>query len=215
VESGLADDQNFPFEADRPDGRVVVRASGNADFALMLKERPYVDTYEDLLARRDFNIKMLDGALIQMIYEFQSDQLLRHRLAFFPSPSLLSFQDHPEIYETDTLYADILDRRVVAVPLRFDYDNRPLVAKSVAHPVSHLTLGQYANCRIAATGPLPPYYFVEFVLRSFYNTAARSLSKQLPKHGHVFLGSITKDELASVHVGVPCKSGQDGPGSGR
>ena len=39
-----------------------------------------------LLADRLYNIRMLDGALLQMCYRFQRDVVIEHRLGFFPSP---------------------------------------------------------------------------------------------------------------------------------
>lgn len=131
--------------------------------------------------------------------------LSRHRLAFLPAPDLLEFQNNPDLYLEDVMYADVVDLRVVTVPLRFDYDARAGVAKSVDHPASHLTLGQYSGCRIPATAGLTPYLFFEFVLRSFYNTALSSVSAALPVQAQRFSACITDDERRLVHLGIPAK----------
>ena len=41
------------------------------------------EIYEDLARERAYNVRMIDGALIQMMYEFVEARLRRHRLAFF------------------------------------------------------------------------------------------------------------------------------------
>jgi hypothetical protein len=205
VESGLADDQNLPFEAQRGPQTFVVHYSNAASFAPLLRDRPYSETYEEQRDERSYNVLMLDGALIQMVYEFENRGLRRCRLAFLPSPNLLEFQNNPELYMEERLYADVIDKRVVTVPLRFDYDGRPGVARPIDHPVSHLTLGQYSRCRIPTAAPITPYLFIEFILRSFYNSALENVSKQLPTQATRFAECIHSTERAVVHVGVPAR----------
>ncbi|WP_256385409.1 DUF2290 domain-containing protein [Parafrankia colletiae] len=149
------------------------------------------------------NVRMLDGALLQMTYEFTGLALTRSRLAFLPSPDLSEFQNNPDVYMEDVLFAEVVNRQVVAVPVRFDFDSRDGVASDILHPCSHVTLGQYKNCRIAATSPLTPGVFVEFILRSFYNTATNELSKRLPGLRHRFDRTITDQEVTLVHFAVP------------
>ena len=71
--------------------------------------------------RRLFNFKMIDGALVLMEYTFNKRELIHHRLCFFPSPDLLEYQSHEELYLEDDIYLDILSKQVVTVPLRFDF----------------------------------------------------------------------------------------------
>jgi hypothetical protein len=203
VEKGLADDQNYPFESQLGADTFVVQYPNTVPFSSMLKDQHYAETYREQLDARSYNIRMLDGALIQMVYELADGHLRRYRLAFLPSPDLLEFQRNPEMYLEEVLYADVVEKRAVTVPLRFDFDDRDGVASSVNHPTSHLTLGQYSGCRIAATAPITPYLFIEFLLRSFYNTAIHSISDQLPKGACRLESCITADEAALIHIGVP------------
>lgn len=138
-----------------------------------------------------------------MSYTFTDGDLTGGRLAFLPSPDLSEYQNDPEIYEQDMMFAEAVDRRVVTVPIRFDFDSRADVVVDVHHPKSHLTVGQYRNCRIAATSALTPGVFVEFILRSFYNTAAREHTAGLPLRGHRFDATITTAEAQQVHIGIP------------
>lgn len=210
VEVGLANDQNFAFWSDGPNSTKTVNFANMPAFAPMLKARPYSEMYFEQRESRAYNVRMLDGALIQMVYEFRHDGLERYRLAFLPAPDLQSFQNDPDLYIEDALFADVTDPRVVTVPLRFDFDAREGVSENVVHPKSHLTLGQYKNCRIAATAPLSPFLFAEFVLRSFYNTALEVVSKDLPPGSVRMDRCITVEEEALVHIGVPFNSPRPG-----
>jgi len=202
MECGLSDDENFPSTSQTAATRFTVTYP-NSSFSPLLKNTPYEDLYTHQLEARAFHAKMLDGALIQMSYEFSAGKIEKYRLAFLPSPNLLEFQNNAEIYMEDVLYSEVIDKQVVTVPIRFDYDDREGVARSLKHPKSHLTLGQYHNCRIAVTAPVTPYFFVEFLLRSFYNTAANLFAADLPFHGYDLDSCITAEESALIHVAVP------------
>ncbi len=203
IESGLADDQNLPVLSRKGRDEYEVSIAGFDSFAPILKNRPYQELHDELAYERGYNVKMLDGALIQMTYELADRSIRKSRLAFMPSPNLLDFQNNPEVYLEDAMYADVIDKRVVTVPLRFDFDIRPGVAQDTDHPVSHLTLGQYAHCRIATTAPLTPFLFVEFILRSFYKSALGSVTSSLPFHGFRLARCITVNEASLIHIGVP------------
>lgn len=201
VEEGFADDQNWPIR--RGTGRSAAISFPNAQLAAMLRNVPYRDLYRSQREARSFNFLMLDGALIQINYEFTNSSIIRCRLAFLPSPDLESFQNDPEPYEQDMMYAEVISRQVVAVPIRFEFDDRTGVAESVNHPKSHVTLGQYSNCRIAASAPVTPGVFIGFILRSFYNTALRTISGGAPCAAHRWANTITDDEAALLHIAVP------------
>ncbi len=169
---GMSDAFNFPYEKD---GNIGI--SGKPDLSISLRNIPYADTYNSLNNSKSYNIKMIDGALIQIFYSFENDSLVKHRLAFFPSPTLDDFQNNYEIYELDEIYADIIGKNIVTVPIRFDYDPGNFVVKE--HPKSHLTIGQYKNCRIPVNAPLSPNMFIDFILRNFYNTAQKKFADDL------------------------------------
>jgi len=203
VDKGFVDDQNFPVQRHLSASHCEIQFGNALPMSTMLKGMRYAELYAEQRAARSYNFRMLDGALIQMTYEFDRGQLVRSRLAFLPSPDLTEFQNDPESYIEDALFVEVVDRRVVAVPLRFDFDDRQGVASSVAHPRSHLTLGQYKNCRIATTAPLTPGVFVGFVLKSFYNTAINEIADAAPCSRHRFKGTITAEEARLPHVAVP------------
>jgi hypothetical protein len=202
VEHGLADDQNMPFWSDTDDGSAQVRYRSGLPFSAWLKDQPYAEMYALVLESRDYNFRLLDGAMVQMHYEFRGGAISRHRLAFLPSPTLLEFQNNPDLYLEEHLYAEVVEKRVVTVPLRFDYDGRPEVFQALHHPRCHLTLGQYSRCRIPVSAPVPPHLFADFILRNFYNTAFRSASDLINAPHHVFAECIDPVERSVLHLAV-------------
>lgn len=199
IATGLCVDQNYPSE--NYDGANCSIAFGkDADLSIVLKNVPYVDVYNTLLSNRAYNLKMIDGALVQLQYLFVGSALQRHRLAFFPSPDLQEYQNDPELYETDDIYADMIAKNVVTVPVRFDYDPGSYV--DYEHPSSHLTLGQYKNCRIPVSGPISPFLFMNFILRSFYNTPYRKVSGDIGEGNLAFGETISEAEKRHMHLWV-------------
>ncbi|WP_208108566.1 DUF2290 domain-containing protein [Candidatus Thiosymbion oneisti] len=200
---GLADDSNHTVPKQMAKAGFKIGFPGMSAISAALRERDYAEVYEELADARAYNMKLLDGAMVQMMYEFRDGALLRHRLAFFPSPRLAPFQEEPEIYLQDTLFAEIVSRRIVPVPFRFDFDAREGVFAELVHPKCHFTLGQYENCRIPVTAPLTPRWFIDFILRNFYHTAFHQYAEKLPVHGALFETSISPKEQQIVHVLAP------------
>ena len=202
VDRGLADAQYFAFQ--RSVGRELVQVSfpGAEHVSVALRNRAYDEIYQRLREVRAFNVKMLDGALVQMMYLFADGVVRRHRLAFFPAPHLEEFQNNQAIYLDDEVDADVVARNVVPFPVRFDYDAR-VDRRDAAHPLSHLTLGQYRNCRIPVSAPVTPSRFVDFILRNFYHTAFIRYADRLPTGAWSFAETIRPDERGVAHVVVP------------
>lgn len=146
--------------------------SGYKNISYTLKDQPYDEIYNECLSENAYNFLLLDGAIIQIMYELGRNNIIKHRLSYFPHPSILKYQDSPEDYEELTygnnLFSDISERKVITVPIRFDYDENDEVYKEKDHPYSHLTLGNYINCRIPVNKPITPNKFILFILRSFY-----------------------------------------------
>jgi hypothetical protein len=199
----LCDRQNFPSLRDLGHGLREVGFGGSGNVSYALKNISYQDVYTELERTHTYNIRMLDGALIQVMYRFRDEKVESHRLAFFPSPFLEEFQNNPEIYLEDEIYAEVVMKNIVPFPLRFDFDCRVEVVSEIDHPRSHLTLGQYENCRIPVSAPLTPFHFIGFVLRNFYNTAFLKYCDNITNYDHVFNVSITDRERDLVHVQLP------------
>lgn len=199
IETGLSDDQNVPY-MDKNSKRTILEVK-NEHFGIVLKNIGYRDMYQYLKDNRAYNFLMLDGALISLKYIVVKKEIVYHRLSFFPSPDLSEFQNNPEIYLEDEMYADVVDKKIVTCPLRFDY--APEEAVSATHPSSHLTIGQYANCRIPVSAPLLPHQFLEFIMRHFYNTPYMKLPDPIPKLSLPGMCTLTDEEKKMIHLNIP------------
>lgn len=198
IEAGICDAQNFPALTQKP-GRISEIGISSVDNSIFLKNIPYSEMYSELLKRKHYNLKMIDGALISLLYRFRNNDIIAHRLSFFPAPNLEVFQNEPELYLEDEIYLEFLDKRIVTVPLRFDFDSGEAFVP-VEHPKSHLTLGQYKNCRIPVSSAVSPYQFMEFILRNFYHTVQNKSCVKLTKYTDKFEKSIVSEEEALVHI---------------
>lgn len=202
IEQGIGDDSNFSVLR-RSGVSWEVTFDGAEHVSIALSDIEYKDIHREFSDKRSYNVKFLDGGLIQLMYRFDANRLIQHRLAYYPSPSLQPFREDPEAYLRDDLYLDIVSRRIVPFPLRFDFDDRDEAHRDMIHPRSHLTLGDVEGCRIPVTSPLTPRWFVEFVLRNFYQNDRYIFSERLPKHRLHFERSITDNESGLIHVSIP------------
>lgn len=203
VTVGLASDQNTAFIREKGNNIQELAFPRAEEVSITLKRRSYVDIYKHLNAERAFTVKMPDGALILVRYLYENNALKKHVLGFYPSPNLEIFQDNPEMYMNNSLYADIISPNIVSFPLRFDFDCSEEVSSPIKHPRSHMTLGQYARCRIPVTSPLTPYWFISFILRNFYNTAFEEFESGMPYFNQLFDDSIYSEEKDIMHVRIP------------
>jgi hypothetical protein len=104
IEIGIADDQNFPvLRQISPDGWEV-SFGGAEHISIAMKDIDYEVIYRELSEKRSYNAKLIDGGLLQLMYRFERERLVQHRLAYIPSPSLRPFQDDPEAYIRDDLF---------------------------------------------------------------------------------------------------------------
>ena len=199
----LCNDQKFPSVQKLAGQITEVGFRGDNNLSVALKNIPYTEIYNELERVQAYNVKMLDGALIQFLYRFKKDELIKHQLAFFPSPHLDEYQNNPDIYENDEIYAEVIKRNIVPFPLRIDYDTDADVVVELDHPMSHLTLGQYKNCRIPVSAPVTPYIFVNFILRNFYNTAFKTFCDKIQKFDTLFSDTLVGREKGVLHFQVP------------
>ncbi|WP_374008463.1 DUF2290 domain-containing protein [Leifsonia sp. LS-T14] len=168
MKSGLVDDQELPVL--RNSGNMTKVTTPNPPSSNVIRADSYDKLYTEQVGDRAFNFVMADKALVHMAYEWEGRRLVRHRLVFLPSPHFVEFQNDPDFYMREHLYADVVGVQGVAVPLRFDFDVRSDVATGLRHPPAHLTLGQYPHCRIPVSAPVTPWVFVDFLIRHFYET---------------------------------------------
>lgn len=206
IERGIADDQNFPVLRQLSAQTWEVSFDGAEHVSIAMDDIDYDSIHRELSEKRSYNVKLIDGGLLQMMYLFEGSRVVRHRLAYYPSPSLRSFQEEPDSYLSDQIFLDIVTRRIVPFPLRFDFDAK--AAEDVKHPACHLTLGDTKGCRIPVSAPLTPRWFVEFILRNFYQTERHDFVSGLPSHRFNFADTLTQNEGYLIHVVVPNATAQ-------
>lgn len=198
IETGVSVKQNFPIVSDSGDVKTLGDLKNST---VALKNIPYKDIYLELEQNEQYHIKLPDGGLLIFQYMFRGDGLLRkHRLGYFPSPALPSIEEAPELYQKDELYGDIILNKIVRFPIRFDFD--PDNYKPKVHPHSHLTLGQFENCRIPVTHPVSPNNFLRFILRNFYYLLYRKHLNMFEKHMSPCVGvrCITESESVLPYI---------------
>ena len=171
IRCGLAEEYNFPVMRNED-----VVWENYKDISLYLKNLEYTSIYNEIERQRNYNMKLPDGGILQMMYRFDrlGAELQAHRLAFYPSPSYEIYQNDAELYDADYIYGDILNKAVLPVVIRADY-NRIAVKGKIHHPYSHITLGGYKNCRIPADRPISPIQFVKFIMEHFYYVPSSAL----------------------------------------
>src|SRR5262245_12691448 len=98
IELGLCDDQKFAVVKTKGKDRKEVSFQEEEDISFALRNIPYQDIYSEMRRRRNYNLVLPDGGLIQLQYAFDQEQIERHRLCFFPSPDLTVYQNDPELY---------------------------------------------------------------------------------------------------------------------
>jgi hypothetical protein len=203
IEKGLSVDEKWP---NRSGPRISWQ--DQRDLSIALKNVPYADKYEVLQKDRNFNFKMVDGALVQMLYEFNANgrELQSHRLAFFPSPTLERYDSNPNAYEEqyygDSEFHDLIEKNIVAFPIRLDFNVKPDLFTEIEHPYSHATFGEYEFCRIPVSSPLTPSIFMHFILRNFYNYAFRLKGSFCNITDFRYPTTITKLERQLLHFNI-------------
>lgn len=200
VALSLSNEQNFPSTHGDIAGDFEITVNNASSMTVALKNVAYSEIYTELDQARCFNLKMLDGALLTLRYRFRDGEICEHSLAYFPSPDLDHFQNDPELYLLDEIYADIIERNIVPFPIRFDFSADDEKFVEIHHPRSHLTLGQFANCRVPVCSPVSPLTFGGFILRNFYNTAFRKYSEEIPVESPLFANTITLREREIPHM---------------
>lgn len=167
IKSSLNVDYNYVS-----DKNGIISWENYKNISFTLKNEPYEYIYNECLSQRAFTIKLFDGALLQFMYEFKRNEIISHRLAYYPNPERVKFVDDPLNYEQnhygDQLFSDNYEKGIVVFPVRFDFDNDIKKYKEHYHSYSHLTLGNYSGSRTPVSKPLSPYKFTLFILRNFY-----------------------------------------------
>jgi hypothetical protein len=147
-----------------------------------LTQHPFgsMPEYRSILAHQDFSALLADGAVLQMSYDIEGDEVCGHRLVYYPCPYILAKEDLEEFPIVEVL--DLADRspdlRRLRGPIRFDYSIKEGSGISPAHV--HLS---DSECRCPVVAPLMPGQFLRFVFANFYPQLWRAVPylRELPR----------------------------------
>lgn len=195
IHSGICDEYNIGIRNGNK-----VEWQGFDDLSIVLKDQPYEKIYNLLRNKHNYNFRLLDGGLIQLLYQFENNILKSHRLAYYPAPDFEVYQNDPDRYLYDEIYGDIVNKQVLPVVVRIDY-NKNMINSDIHHPYVHITLGGYKNCRIPALKPFSPKKFMEFILEHFYfksndNFVEPFLEKVKIVHDHIYEKDLLKTYMS-------------------
>jgi len=165
--------------------------------------------YKDFVRNREFTLLFKDGSLVQIYYEFDKKEIVKHRLFYFNFTVIeairkneLEFDyDEPLLDQLELLYeyqdekSNYLNTKLLQNMgfLRFDYDRDASV--EVEHPASHLTINQ-EGVRIPVKKPLTPYEFFDFILLHY-----KGLKLENTKQKIFFNDTILDTERKMIHIG--------------
>ena len=142
---------------------------------------------------------LYDGAILQISYDFEGNELAGHRLAYYPCP----FDVDEELLRTDPML-DVIElyreNEMASVrlrsPLRFDCD---VAGQGEDHPAVHLTLLS-SDCRWALVAPLSPGHFVRFLFKHFYAHLWSSLPSLRDWPQSLGERTITLEQENTLHI---------------
>jgi len=180
--------------------RVTWRAPGSAIGLMSSSDFATVAEYRNFVDAQMYSAVLYDGAIVQISYDFRGNDLVGHRLCYYPCP----FDMDPELVRSEPL-GDLIELYKensetitnLRSPCRFDYDEQNAEPE---HPAVHMHIVK-AKCRWAVSGPLSVGHFIRFIFRHFYPDiwSVHSFLRKWPQEraGRRMIGRL--DELG-LHV---------------
>lgn len=178
--------------------RVTWARPQNPNTALFQEQIISADNYRSWLASEEYSALLFDGSILQISYDFRGNNLIGHRLVYYPCPydvdqELLRLEP---VLDVIGLYAGIEDNVRLRSPIRFDFD---VHAASDEHPAAHVTLF-WSHCRWAISAPVSLGHFVRFIFKNFYPSHwfAHASLRNWPQN-HLTL-TITDEQAKHLHI---------------
>lgn len=186
--------------------------------------RKIIDNYSSIseylwvIENKHYTCLFHDGSAVQIEYHYVREDIVKHRLAYYPCPvhiDLLDTQDQPireyiegaMVWENEILKSRYLELEkdedlditgiTMKTPIRFDYypeDFKPGHSKSHLHII-------HDGFRLPVQAPLSPGHFFRFLLRNFYsqNEKCDFLCNSIKPF--LLNRCIESDEELGLHIG--------------
>lgn len=136
--------------------------------------------YHARIMNDDYIYVMLDGSIIDFIYNFKEHgELFTHSLLYYPCPYFIKESERnsgkhiKDILMPFMEFSNNQNNIILNTPVRFDFD---ISSASEDHPSSHLTI-QTNKCRIPIQYPLLPNVFFFFIMKYFLKAPQNLYSK--------------------------------------
>lgn len=149
-------------------GSLIEVSWANDGYVLKDEQFASLSEYINLVENRQYSLLMDRGDMFQISFTLNRDQLVKHRLCWYPCPIRLSRDEIENSNVVDAIVERMNNAEVKDFysksPIRFDFDPKGATEK---HPVSHLHLIS-EDCRIPVKTPLCLRKFMDFVTSNFY-----------------------------------------------
>lgn len=128
-----------------------------------------LDEYMAWIRGMEYSAILFDASILQLSFEFEGDDLIAHRLVYYPCPLELDSSDldllnEEPILDVIDIYMNDSGRFRARSPIRFDFNADSMQPE---HPASHMTM-LTNECRMPVYGPVSLGHFIDFVFRNFY-----------------------------------------------
>ncbi len=158
------------------------------------KHLPIDIVMNTLLEKKEYNILLYDRAIIQYEFIIKEGKIIKERLIFIKKHNYLWPKEEIAGKDMDNFGDDWYVQELgIPVVIRIDYD----IAnhEDIKHPITHMTLSNYDECRIPMLGSVSLYNFINFILNFFYDDKLDFKSKFEEKDI-----TITENERKRIHL---------------
>ena len=176
-------------------GRIIITRSNKANESNILydKHLPIETIMDTLLEKKEYNILLYDRSIIQYEFIIERGKIIKERLIFIKKHNYLWSKEEIADKDMENFEIDWFEEELgIPVVIRIDYDQENHI--DIIHPITHMTLSNYEECRIPMMGSVSLYNFINFILNFFYND---SLSFKSKFEGNDI--TITDNEKKRVH----------------
>lgn len=128
-----------------------------------------------LLENKEYNLLLYDRSIIKYQFTISNGKICKERLIFIKKHNYLWTKDEINKKDIDDFGIDWFQEEAsIPIVIRIDYDDENY--EDIIHPITHMTLSNYEECRIPMMGAVTLYNFMNFVLNFFYNDSLKCSS---------------------------------------
>lgn len=197
--AGLVSDSRI-HSAFRRAGGLCEVTWGDDGYVLKDDKFASLNEYINLVDNRQYSMLLSEGDMLQFSFTLNRDEVVKHRLCWYPCPLSLSREEVENSGLTDAIiermssgcFEDFYSKS----PLRFDFDP---VNSSEDHPEVHLHMVS-EDCRIPVKTPLCLKKFLDFIVENFYSNSKEllKLNESATSWGEV--DKLTAIQKSKFHI---------------